>query len=298
MDIGRPDKVLYPASGPHGAHDKAAVAGYYREVADYMLPHLQDRFLTLHRFPDGIEADGFYQQSRSDHFPDSVRGVKAPRARGNDAVEHIVVDAAAGLLYLADQGTLVIHGWQSRCDRPRRPDRLVFDLDPADGEFASAIEAARLLREVLDLVGLVPFVMTTGSSGLHVVAPLERRLDFDEARDRAATLADALVARDPQRFTREQRKRARRGRLYLDIGRNAYGQTAVVPYSLRALPGAPVATPLDWDELGRGDLTPRRFRLDNLLRRLGQKADPWRQFFSHAARMRIDTDRVRAWIQK
>lgn len=296
-DFSRLDKVLYPASGSFGQHDKAAVIGYYRDVAELMLPHLDDRFLTLHRFPDGIGEKGFYQQSRPDYFADSVRGVAAPRAGDEGSVEHIVVDGEAGLLYLADQGTLAIHGWQSRCDRPGRPDRLVFDLDPADDDFGVVIEAARLLREVLGLAGLQPFVMTTGSRGLHVVAPLKRTLEFEEARELAGTLADALVARAPERFTREQRKRARRGRLYLDIGRNAYGQTAIVPYSLRALPGAPVATPLEWDELGRGDLTSRRFRLDNLRRRLGQKKDPWRRFFTRAARAGIDADALRAWTE-
>lgn len=296
-DVSRPGKVLYPASGSFAAHDKAAVIRYYREVAGYMLPHLADRFLTLHRFPDGIEADGFYQQSRQAHFPDCVRGVRAPRAGGEGSVEHIVVDGPDGLLYLADQGALAIHGWQSRCDRPRKPDRLVFDLDPADGGFGDVVDAARLLRELLELAGLVPYVMTTGSRGLHVAAPLERRLEFDDVRQLAATMADALAAREPERFTREQRKQARKGRLYLDIGRNAYGQTAIVPYSLRALPGAPVATPLAWQELGRGDLTPRRFRLDNLFRRLGQKSDPWHDFFTRAARPRLDEEALRAWTE-
>jgi len=294
-DVNRPGKVLYPADGSFAAQDKASVIGYYRDIAEFLLPHVRDRFLTLHRFPDGIGADGFYQQSRQDYFPDTVRGIDAPRASGEGSVKHIVIDDADGLVFLADQGALVLHGWQSRCDRPDRPDRLVFDLDPSDGDFDTVIDAARLLRAVLDLAGLEAFVMTTGSRGLHVMAPLERRLDFDAARELAGRLADAVVARAPKRFTCQQRKQARRGRLYLDIGRNAYGQTAVAPYSLRALPGAPVATPLDWNELGRRDLTARRFRLDNIRRRLAQKADPWRNFFSRAARVRVDADDLRAW---
>ena len=296
-DASRPDKLLYPARGSFAAQDKAAVTGYYRDIAEYLLPHVKDRFLTLHRFPDGIGEDGFYQQSRQDYFPGSVRGVEAPRASGEGSVEHIVVDDVEGLVFLADQGVLVLHGWQSRCDRPDRPDRVVFDLDPSDDDFDTVIDAARLLREVLKLAGLEPFVMTTGSRGLHVVAPLERRLDFDAARDLAGRLAEAVVARAPRRFTRKQRKQARQGRLYLDIGRNAYGQTAVVPYSLRALVGAPVATPLDWTELGRSDLTPRRFRLDNIRRRLAQKADPWRNFFTRAARARLDAEDLHAWTE-
>ena len=271
----RADKVLYP----DGGFTKADIADHYRAMASLMLPHLRDRFLTLHRFPDGIDAGGFYQQSRSDHFDDSVRGVSAPRAGGEDSVEHIVVDDERGLLYLADQAALAIHGWQSRCDRPDRPDRLVFDLDPPDGDFQPVIDCARLLREELDDAGLPPFVMTTGSSGLHVVCPLDRSADFDAARSFAKRVGDAIVERAPERFTREQRRKKRRGRLYIDVGRNAYGQTAIMPYSLRALPGAPVATPLDWDELGKSGLGPQSYRLDNIRRRLAQKEDPWAGFF-------------------
>lgn len=291
IEISRGDKVLYP----DGDFTKADVAAYYRAVAPCMLPHLRDRFLTLHRFPDGIGAGGFYQQSRSDYFPDVVRGVTARRANSRETVNHIVVDDAEGLVYLADQGALALHGWLSRCDRPERPDRIVFDLDPSNGGFADVIDCARLLREALQLAGLHPFVTTTGSRGLHVVAPLVRTLEFDDAREVARTLGDAVVARAPDRFTREQRKDKRQGRLYVDIGRNAYGQTAIVPYSLRALPGAPAATPLDWDELGRSDLTPQRFGLDNLRRRLAQKTDPWAGFRDHARRCHIDRSRLDVW---
>ena len=205
------------------------------------------------------------------------------------------MDDVSGLIYLADQGTLAIHAWLSRCARPDRPDRIVIDLDPPDGRFNEVIDCARLVREALLIAGLEPFVMTTGSRGLHVAAPLERSLSFDQVRDAARTVADAVVGRAPERFTREQRKSARQGRLYLDIGRNAYGQTAIAPYSLRALPGAPVATPLEWSELGRSDLTPRRFTLRNLRRRLGQKADPWRAFAARAGCFRIDQERLAAW---
>lgn len=291
VEASRGDKLLYADDGL----TKADVLQYFEDVSELMLPHLEDRFLTLHRFPDGIDDEGFYQQSRSDYFPSSVRGKEAPRAGGGEPLTHILVDDVEGLLYLADQATLAFHGWQSRCDRLTRPDRLVFDLDPARKGFAAVVDAARLLREALRLLCLKPFVMTTGSRGLHVVAPLKRYLDFEETRKLARAVARAVVERAPERFTLEQRKKARRGRLYLDIGRNAYGQTAIMPYSLRALPGAPVAAPLDWRELGRQQLGPRRYHLGNLARRLAQKPDPWRAFFRSAARPRIDLDALEQW---
>lgn len=287
----RPDKLLYPESGL----TKSEVVDYFDGVSEFILPHLEDRFLTLKRFPDGIGEEGFYQQSRSGYFPASIRGMEAPRVGGGEPVNHILVDDREGLLYLAGQATLAFHGWQSRCDRLNQPDRLVFDLDPAGKGFDTVIDAARLLREVIELAGLTAFVMTTGSRGLHVVAPLDRQIDFEASRGLARRIADALVARGPDRFTREQRKKARRGRLYLDVGRNAYGQTAIVPYSLRALPGAPVATPLEWEELGRSDIGPQRFHLRNLRRRLARKADPWKDFFGHAARPRLNEDSLEKW---
>jgi bifunctional non-homologous end joining protein LigD len=291
VETHRDDKVLFPDDG----RTKADVIGYYRDVADLMLPHLEDRCLTLERYPDGIAESGFYQQNYDDHFPDYVTRWSLPTADGDDTVDHIVVDEPAALIYLADQGTITFHGWLARTDAPRRPDRIVFDLDPSDDDFGTIVDCARLLREAIELAGLVPFVMTSGSRGLHVSAPLERHLDFDAARKLAATLAEAVADRDPERFTVEQRKSARRGRLYIDIARNAYGQTAVLPYSLRARSGAPAATPLDWPELSRTGLGPQRYGLANLRRRLAQKSDPFAGYAGAAKRPDLDGDELARW---
>lgn len=277
VETSNDDKVLYPDAGL----TKADVIDYYRSVAGLMLPHFENRCLTIQRFPDGIGTDGFYQQGRSDYFPDFVTGKTLDKADGSESVEHVVVNNEAALVYLVDQAALTFHGWLSRTDKARHPDRIVFDLDPAGEDFGPVIDCAKLLRDVLEHAGLVPFVMTTGSRGLHVTAPLSAKLDFDDARHFTRTVAEAVAARDPERFTTAQRKKARKGRLYIDIGRNAYGQTAVLPYSLRAIEGAPAATPLDWDELARGDLSPRRFHLKNMKRRIAQKDDPLQTFFRH-----------------
>ncbi len=291
VETHRDDKVLFPAD----KRTKADVVGYYRDVAGLMLPHLRDRCLTLERYPDGIDASGFYQQNYADHFPDYVTRRPLPTADGDDTIDHIVVDEPAALVYLADQGTITFHGWLARADAPRHPDRMVFDLDPAGDDFEVIVDCARLLREVLELAGLTPFVMTSGSRGLHVSAPLDGHLDFDAVRELAVSLAEAVAARDPARFTVAQRKSARRGRLYLDVARNAYGQTAVLPYSLRARPGAPAATPLDWRELSRGDLGPQRYGLANLRRRLARKTDPFAGFADHARRPDLDPDALARW---
>ncbi len=277
VETSSEDKILYPASGI----TKGQVIDYYRKVAQHALPYAAGRFLTLQRFPDGLDEDGFYQQSRADYFPDYVEGVIARRVGGGE-VEHIVVGNAAGLVYLANQGTLTFHTWLSRRDRPEHPDRMVIDLDPPSDEFAPVRDAARITGDFLRELGLTSYVMTTGSRGLHVVVPLDRSADFDAVRDLAGRAANVLADRHSDLLTAEQRKDKRNGRLYLDVMRNAYGQTAVMPYSLRAKPGAPVATPLAWDELGAGDLTARTYHIGNLFRRLGQIEDPWAGMMRHA----------------
>ncbi|MFW5926983.1 MAG: non-homologous end-joining DNA ligase [Wenzhouxiangella sp.] len=287
------DKMLFPDDGI----TKARVIDYYRRVSDLALPHLTDRFLTLQRFPDGIGEDGFYQQNRSGHFPRFVHGQSAERADGS-RIEHIHVRNAAGLVYLAEQATIAFHVWLSRRQRPDRPDRLVFDLDPPGRDFEPVRQAALKTADLLRELGLTPYPMTTGSRGLHVVVPLDGRSGFDPVRDFAAEAADLLACRHPDSLTTEQRRNKRGRRLYLDITRNAHGQTAVMPYSLRPKSGAPVATPLGWDELARPGLTSQTYRLDNLFRRLGQIDEPWAGMGRHraglrTARRRLETIRKR-----
>lgn len=291
VETSNDDKVLFPDSGI----TKGNVIEYYRDVAELMLPHLKARCLTIQRFPEGLREDGFYQQNRSDYFPDYVGSKKLEKASGAESVEHIIVENAAALVYLADQAAITFHGWLSAVESPRHPDRIVFDLDPSGKDFQPVIDCARLLGEALDIAGLVPYVMTTGSRGLHVIAPLSAQIAFDDARDFAKSVASATAARDSSRFTTEQRKQARGGRLYIDVGRNAYGQTAVLPYSLRAIEGAPVATPLDWDELGRRELSPRSYDIGNLRSRTAQKKDPFADFFTRKRKPAAGHGELEKW---
>lgn len=170
--------------------------------------------------------------------------------------------------------------WLSTTEHLERPDRMIFDLDPSGDDVAMIRDAARTVREVLEEVGLTPFVTTSGSRGYHVRAPLDAEEDFDAVRGLARGVARAVVARAPESFTVEQRKDRRGNRVLIDYLRNAYGQTSVPPYTVRARPGAPVATPLDWDEIGRTG--PQSYTIRNLFRRLGQKEDPWREMSRHA----------------
>jgi bifunctional non-homologous end joining protein LigD len=276
IELSHTDKVLFPKPGL----TKGDLIDYYRKVAPVMLPHIEGRPLSLQRYPDGIEAEGFMQKNASAYFPPWIQ--RAHLAKGGGTVDHVLAGDAATLVYLANQAVITLHIGLARTDRIDHPDRLVIDLDPSDDDFAKVRRAAQAARELLEAVGLVPFVQTTGSRGLHVWVPLDRRADFDEVRSFASELAERLAARAPDQLTTAQRKAGRGARVFLDVARNAYGQTAVAPYSVRARPEASVATPLDWAELDDPGLGPRRFTIANLFRRLGQKSDPWAEIGEHA----------------
>ncbi|MFD0775975.1 non-homologous end-joining DNA ligase, partial [Streptomonospora algeriensis] len=277
VELGKPDKELFGQGGV----TKRELAEHYRAVAPMMLPHVRDRPLALHRFPDGVFGDsgtrGFFQKQLPAHAPEWVGGVEVRREQGG-SVTMAVCNDTASLLWLADQAVITAHPWLSRTRDLEHPDRIIVDLDPAGGDLGPVREAARDVRAELEEVGLVAFVMSTGSRGLHVAAPIRPELDFDTVRGFTRRLADVVAGRRPDAYTTEFRKDKRRGRLFLDVMRNAYAQHAVAPYSVRALPEAPVAVPLAWEELEELE-SARRWTVRTLGRRLEriEKAggDPW-----------------------
>ncbi len=278
FELSNQDKVLFPDSGI----TKGELIEYYRDCAEAVVRHGAGRPLTLQRFPDGIDKQGFFQQDRSEYFPDWIESVKVPRSGKNSGkVDHVLCNNQATLVYLANQAVITLHGWLSKTPRLSCPDRLIFDLDPTGDDFTEVVRAARQVRDAMEALELTPFVMTTGSSGLHVTAPLDGKQDFDFVRGFARDLADYLAEQHPDTLTTAQRKEKRGARLYLDVMRNAQGQTAVLPYSVRAKAGAPVATPLDWSELGRKGLHSQTYTLANIRRRLAQKEDPWSELERH-----------------
>jgi bifunctional non-homologous end joining protein LigD len=272
--LTNPGKVLFPADGL----TKADLAAYYVAVAGAMVPHVRDRPLNLWRWNAGIEGERVVQQEIPRGAPDWVRRVRVPRRRGG-SVCHAVGGEAATLVWLANQNCITPHAWTSRADRPDRPDRLVFDLDPPDGDADAHLEVIRAgalaLGALLRELSLEPFAMTSGSRGLHVVAPLRRRAGADEVRATAGAIAERVVERHPDGLTSAWRKEKRGGRVLVDVARNTYGQTTVAPYAVRALAGAPVATPLAWEELEGPDLHPRRWSLATVPARLAERGDPW-----------------------
>jgi bifunctional non-homologous end joining protein LigD len=294
VKITHADRVPFPDDGI----TKGELVDYYREVGPVMVAHLKGHPLTLTRFPGGIDEEGFVQQNFAVSLPDWMKRVEVPKKGSHvDTVVHPLAQRREALVWSANQDCITPHMWLSRQPRLNTPDRLVFDLDPSDGEFAVVRATARTLADVLGDLGLAAYVQTTGSRGLHVVSPLRGSADFDTARQFARDVADLVAGDDPAHRTLQMRKDKRGDRVYLDIMRNGYGQTAVAPYAVRARPGAPVASPLDWDELDSTGMRPDRFTLSDVPKRISERGDPWAHMRRHArslfrARQRLDKLRV------
>jgi bifunctional non-homologous end joining protein LigD len=272
--LTHPDRVFFPEENI----TKRDLAIYYTEVAPHLLPHLEGRPLSLVRCPDGSKKPCFYQKHLGTTMPEAVRGITIKEKAG--AATYIAIDDLAGVISLVQMGVLEIHPWGSRTDRLERPDRLIFDIDPAEGlEWDDVVQAARHIKERLDDLKLDSFVRTTGGKGLHVVVPLVRRASWEELKSLAKSFADAVVREQPKRYIAQSSKVKRAGKIYLDYLRNERGATAIASYSTRARPGATVATPLSWDELS-GSWRPDRFNTRTVPERLEtMKQDPWQGFF-------------------
>jgi bifunctional non-homologous end joining protein LigD len=277
VKITRPGKILFPEDGI----TKQELVDYYRRIASWILPHLRDRPLALERYPDGIDKPGFFEKKVPDYFPGWIHRASVKVKEGGRTQEQVVCDDAATLVYLADQDCITPHAWLSRVDKLDHPDQMIFDLDPSDEDFRMVALAAKELRKALESEGLSPYVMTTGSRGLHVLAPLDRSADFEEVRAYAREMSARVAKENPGKFTVEMSKEKRDKRLFLDYLRNSYGQTSVPPYAVRARRGAPVATPLEWHELDEG-VTSQSYNMGNLFKRLSKKGDPWKGIMDDA----------------
>jgi bifunctional non-homologous end joining protein LigD len=271
VEVSKPEKELFPKSDAREAVTKLDLARYYESVADAMVPHLKGRPVNMQRFPDGIGASSFYEKKVPSHFPDFVHTAEVDTSDGRQ--RQVVVDDTRSLVYLAQQACITPHAWLCRVGDLGHPDQLVFDLDPSVPGLAEVRRATRLVGGLLDDLGLTSIVKTTGSRGYHVVVPLRPTEPFDDVRSFARDLARVLVDREPDLLTLEARRAKRGDRVLVDVQRNGYGQTVVPPYAVRARPGAPVATPITWDELGR--IEPDQHTIRTIGRRLSRGGDRW-----------------------
>lgn len=266
IDISNPDKLIFPKQNL----TKLDMITYYDKIADRMLPFLKDRPLTLQRFPDGIDKDGFYQKNAADYFPDFIERVSIETEDGINT--QVICNTKKTLIYLANQGTITFHIWLAQKDKLNTPDKVVFDLDPPKDAFKKLKKATQKIGEFLSGEGKDPQLMTTGKSGFHIWYYERRDKGFNKRREDVKDLAKTLGEHYPDLLTTAVRKDKRENNIFVDYLRNAYGQTSVCPYSLRPLDSAGVATPIEWDELPKIEQADQ-YTYKNLFRRLSQKDD-------------------------
>jgi bifunctional non-homologous end joining protein LigD len=265
--LSSPDKILYPEQGI----TKSELADYYLAVAERMLPHVANRPVTMVRCPTGRQKKCFYQRHAASGVLPQLREVKVP---GFDE-PYLYIEDVAGLVAMVQMGTLEIHPWGVTVEHPDRPDRIIFDLDPDEGlGFGDVASAALEVRERLKLLGLESFVKTTGGKGLHVVVPIEPVTEWRVAKAFSKSLSDRMAADAPERYLTRISKAERAGRIFIDYLRNDPTSTAVGPYSTRSRMGAPVAMPIEWEELA-GPLRPGDFTVKTAPMRVQSVGDPW-----------------------
>ena len=275
ITISNADRVVFDEQGV----TKGDIAAYLNEVAEHMLPHIKDRPVSLVRCPAGDTSKCFFQKHHTDSTPDDIGSVMIRESDGEED-EYLVLNSAKALVSAAQIGALELHIWGSRTDKLESPDRFVIDLDPDESlSFEDVKSAAFEVRDVLESAGLKSFPLLTGGKGIHVIVPLERRRDWDEIKTAARNLAQKLADSAPGSYVAEMSKKKRKGKIFLDWLRNERGATAIAPYSLRARPGAPVATPVDWAELKRIEAADK-YTIRTIGQRLAQlKSDPWEGYF-------------------
>jgi len=276
FSLSNTDKMFFPKE----KYTKGDLIEYYEKIAPVMLPYIKDRLITMVRFPDGIKGKQFYQKGAPDYFPKWIK-TKEIENRDGSTTNYVIANDQATLVYLANQASVTPHIWLSKRDKPDKPDRLIIDIDPEVDDFEKVKSTALKFRKVLEEdLGLPTYIMTTGSRGLHITIPLKRTRSYDQVREFAQTVANLIEKKNPELVTTAARKNKREGKIYLDVGRNAFGQTGVTPYAVRPIEGAPVATPLKWEELE--DLkSAKEFNIRSIFDRLDKKGDSWEHMEDH-----------------
>jgi len=279
--ISHPDKILFPEDGI----TKGELASYYEMIAPVMLPHLRGRPITMERYHRGITAPGFFQKDVVKGFPEWLERVEVPKKDGT--VHHPIANDARSLVWLANQNSITIHVWPSRAPNLYYPDICVFDLDPSnENEPERLRNAALMVRDFLNELGLTSWVKTSGSKGFHIAVPLDGKSDFGVVARFAHVVGRVLVERDPENLTQEFSKVDRAGRILVDTGRNGYSATFAATYTVRAKAGAPVSAPCTWDEVSSGEVGPRTFTLRMMEKRIAEVGDLWKDLLKSKRSLR------------
>jgi bifunctional non-homologous end joining protein LigD len=272
VKLSSADRVLFPDDGI----TKGDLFDYYGRIAPVILPHLKNRPFTLKRYPHGIDAESYFQKQAPRGMPGWIptrQFTTRPREGGPRLVDFALVNSRAAILWMVQMNCIDMNAWYSRVDKPERPDYVVFDLDPADDGFANAITVAHRVREALEQLDLRSYVKTSGASGIHVLVPITRRSRFDETYEFAERVSRRVEAENPELATTEWLKKKRpEGAVLVDHRQNGHGKTIASVYSVRPRRGAPVSTPLEWDEL-TDDVRPQQFGMTDVLERVERLGD-------------------------
>ncbi|MGH9387369.1 MAG: non-homologous end-joining DNA ligase [Vicinamibacterales bacterium] len=290
--ISHPDKLLFPEDGI----TKGDLAAYYEALAPVILPHLRGRPITMERYPAGIDKKGFWQKDVSKGFPEWLERVEVPKKDG--VVHHPVATDVRSLLWITNQNTITQHVWTSRIPHLYYPDICVFDLDPSKDDAAAIRAAAIGLRDLLAELGLPSWVKTSGSKGFHIVVPLDGKTDMGQAARFANAVGTLYVKLASDRFTQEFSKVDRKGRIYIDTGRNGYSATVAAAYTVRAKPGAPVSAPCTWEEFERGDVTPTTFTLRTMPDRVAKIGDVWADMRRRGRSLKRPIEKLRRLVKE
>ena len=285
--ISHPEKVLFPDD----SITKGDLAAYYEAMAPILLPHLRGRPITMERYPAGIGRKGFWQKDVSKGFPEWLKRVEVPKKDG--VVHHPVLTDTRSLLWVTNQNTITQHVWTSRVPDLYYPDICVFDLDPSKDDLAELRAAAIGLRDLLTTLKLPSWIKTSGSKGFHIVVPLDGKADTGQVSRFAHAFGKLFVSHAPEHLTQEFSKVDRRGRIYVDTGRNDYSATFAAAYTVRAKRGAPVSAPCTWDEVASGKVEPASFTLRNMPERVANVGDVWADLKKRGYSLKRPIERLR-----
>lgn len=281
------DKIFWPEEG----YTKGDVVEYYRAVAATILPHLRGRPESMHRHPNGIDKEGFFQKDVTGYLPSFAKTTRVESGSAGRSIDYLICDNEETLLYMANLGCIELNPWFSRVGSLDKPDYSVIDLDPGKQPFSVVVKTALAVKEVIDLLDLPSFPKTSGGSGLHICLPLGAKVSFDDSRALAEAICRIVEKRLPDLTTMERQPGHRHGRLYLDCMQNRRGQTLASAYCLRPRPGAPASAPLTWDEVGP-KLDPKAFNIKTMPGRIAEVGDLFLKVYDEAVDVPATLSRI------
>lgn len=281
-EMSNPDKKIF------AKYTKKELVNYYDSISSLMLPHLMNRPLSLYRFPNGFDKKGFYQKNRPEHFPGWINHEVIKKKEGE--VDYIICNKKESLVFIASQ-IAEFHIWTSRTEKLYYPDRMIFDLDPSKEDVKALKRLAKKLGKLLSDIDLTPHIMTTGKRGYHIVVPIIPEQDNDAVRSFALKIAQVLENDDLKDVTTQLAKDKREDKMFIDVNRNSADQTAIAPYSVRAVKDATIALPISWDELKKTN--PADYDINKVLKRIEKTDDPWKGFFSKQASLKKTISRLK-----